>query len=58
MKHNKIVLLAKILKYHRSLNWLIYCHKEFVFVNNVLQKYDGIKGEIKNLMTLTNQQRF
>ena len=33
-------------------------HNEFVLINNVLKKYNEMKGEIKKLMTYVAHQRF
>ena len=56
-KHDKIVLLAK--SKLNSIEVLIFkalidsniSHGEFVVINNVLQKDDGMKKEIKYLKT-------
>ena len=53
-KLDKIVLLANTkfntIKFliSKVLIDLVICHDEFVLVNNVLKKYNGIKEEIKN----------
>ena len=59
-KHDKIVLLA-VSKLNsievlvsKSLIDSVISHDEFVLVNNVLQEYNEIKEEIKNLNTLSN----
>ena len=59
-KHDKIVLLA-VSKLNsievlisKSLIDSVISHDEFVLVNNVLQEYNEIKGEIKNLNTSSN----
>ena len=56
-KHDKIVLLA-VSKLNsievlisKSLIDSVISHDEFVLVNNVLQEYNEIKEEIKNLNT-------
>ena len=62
-KHDKIVLLAKskfnstILIFKALIDWNI-SHDEFILANNVLNKLDDMKEEIKNLKTLTVCQRF
>ena len=57
-KHNKIVLLAKsklnsieVLISEALINSNI-SHDEFVLINNVLNEYDKMNEEIKNLKTL------
>ena len=59
-KHDKIVLLA-VSKLNsievlisKSLIDSVISHDEFVLVNNVLQEYNEIKEEIKNLNTSSN----
>ena len=56
-KHDKIVLLAK--PKLNGIEFLIskalfdsnLSHDEFIFINHVLEKYDDMKKEIKNLKT-------
>ena len=56
-KHNKIVLLAKsklnnikVLFSNASID-SNKTHDDFVLINNVLEEYGDMKGEIKNLKT-------
>ena len=59
-KHDKIVLLtvSKLnsieVLISKSLIDSVISHDEFVLVNNVLQEYNEIKEEIKNLNTSSN----
>ena len=62
-KHNKIVLLAKsklnnikVLFSNASID-SNKTHDDFVLINNVLEEYGDMKGEIKNLKTWTVYRR-